>query len=273
MSQTSPDFEDIIELSFSKPSSVQEGSLIVHAINTNLSTVVFKNLFEFLGDESLAFMHAVEYDPEMIAIMKQWIEESSLKAFIWNGESWERIGIVHPEANVAPFSKIIRFSASNIKGDTARIQLRCLTDVWKLDAVNVDWTPVQPLPSRKARLLSALGPSKKDLSSVLQEDDNHYAILVPPDQIDLTFRSLSASPGKKMVYALNVQGYLYEWFPEATSEATPALARLIPADARISSVKALLQHKALFLPAIYSEWKRSKSQWEGKDNMMGRVGF
>ena len=79
LSQISSDFEDVVELSFSKPSSVQEGSLIVHAINTNLSQVVFKNLFEFLGDQSLAFMHAVEHDPEMIATMRHWIEETHSK--------------------------------------------------------------------------------------------------------------------------------------------------------------------------------------------------
>jgi hypothetical protein len=258
LSSISSDFEDVIELRFSKPSSVQEGSLIVHAVNTNLSQVVFKNLFEFLGDQSLAFMQAVEHDPEMIAIMRHWIEESSLKAFVWNGESWERIGMIYPEANVAPFSRVIRFKTDKIKGDTVRIQLRSLTDVWKLDAVNVDWTPVQPLKTREAPLLSAVGPGKRDVSAALSKADSQYVVVLPPEQIELTFRSVPPSPGKKITYALNAQGYLYEWFPEQKQEGRVALAGLIPGAGKIAYLKTLLKVKSLFLPPIYSEWRQAK---------------
>jgi hypothetical protein len=256
--QTPSDFEDVVELSFSKPSSFQEGSLIIHAVNTSLSQVVFKNLFEFLGDQSLAFMHAVEHDSEMIATMGHWIEESSLKAFIWNGESWERIGFVHPEANVASFSRLIRFRTDNVEGDTLRIQLRSMTDVWKLDAVNVDWTPVQPLKTREVQMLSAVGPGKRDVSAAIRKADTQYVVVLPPDQIELTFRSVSPSPGKKITYALNAQGYLYEWFPEKKQEGRVALAKLIPKAGKIAYLKTLLRVKPLFLPPVYSEWRQAK---------------
>jgi hypothetical protein len=258
LSSITSDFKDVVELSFSKPSSVHEGSLIVQAINTNLSQVVFKYLFDFLGDQSLAFMYAVEHDPEMIAIMRHWIEESSLKAFVWNGESWERIGMIYPEANVAPFSRVIRFKTDKIKGDTVRIQLRSLTDVWKLDAVNVDWTPVQPLKTREAPLLSAVGPGKRDVSAALSKADSQYVVVLPPEQIELTFRSVPPSPGKKITYALNAQGYLYEWFPEQKQEGRVALAGLIPGAGKIAYLKTLLKVKSLFLPPIYSEWRQAK---------------
>jgi hypothetical protein len=258
LSSITSDFKDVVELSFSKPSSVHEGSLIVQAINTNLSQVVFKYLFDFLGDQSLAFMYAVEHDPEMIATMRNWIEESSLEAFIWNGESWVRIGTVHPEANVAPFSRMIRFRTDNIKGDTVRIQLRSLTDVWKLDAVNVDWTPVQPLKTREAPLLSAVGPGKRDVSAALRKADSQYVVVLPPEQIELTFRSVPPSPGKKVSYALNAQGYLYEWVPEKKQEGGVALAKLIPKAEKIAYLKTLLKVKSLFLPPIYSECRQAK---------------
>jgi hypothetical protein len=258
LSPASSDFEDVIELRFSKPSSVQDGSLIVHAINTHLSQVVFKSLFEFLGDQSLSFMNAVEHDPEMIATMRHWIEESSLKAFVWNGESWERIGMIYPEANVAPFSRVIRFKTDKIKGDTVRIQLRSLTDVWKLDAVNVDWTPVQPLKTWEAPLLSAVGPGKRDVSAALSKADSQYVVVLPPQQIELTFRSVASSPGKKITYALNAQGYLYEWFPEKRQGSRVALAKLIPGAGKIAYLKTLLKVKSLFLPPIYFEWRQAK---------------
>ena len=153
---------------------------------------------------------------------------------------------------------MIRFRTDNIKGDTVRIQLRCLADVWKLDAVNVDWTPVQPLKTREALLLSAVGPGERDVSAALCKADSQYVVVLPPEQIELTFQSVSPSPGKKITYALNAQGYLYEWFPEKKQEGPLAVAMLIPEAGKIAYLKTLLGFKSLFLPPIYSGWRQAK---------------
>ncbi len=261
LSQTSvlSDFQDVIDVSFVRSSSQKEGSLVLHVINTKFVNAVFKNTFQFMGDQSLAFMQAVEHDPELIATLKQWIVECSLKAFLWNGNDWEQIGVVYPEANITPFSRLIRFDTGNFKGDTVKIRLTSLADLWKIDAVQLDWTPVQPLKSRIAKMRSAVGPRGKDLSSTLQHSDNTYAVLFPPEQIELTFDSIHPSHGKKVVYALNVRGYLYEWFPEEKNQTPFTLVKQMSDDTKIPFFKNLLNHKSIFLPLMYSEWKKMKS--------------
>jgi hypothetical protein len=252
-------FEDVIEARFAKPSPNKEGSIIVKAINTDFSNAVFKNMFEFLGDQSLAFMQAVEHDSELIGTLRRWTEESSLKAFLWDGKQWNNIGTIHPEASVTPFSKLIRFNIGHVSGDTVRIRLTCMADVWKIDAVQVDWTPVRPLKSMPVRLVSAVGPEHNDVSSALAFADKEYVTLLPPEEIELTFQAAAPSSGKKVAYAVSAQGYLYEWMPENREQTVSSQKVLVPRERRISYLKTLLQHKSIFLPPIYADWIQMKN--------------
>ena len=257
----SSDFEDVIDLTFVKHASASDGSLVIRAINTEFSETVFKKMFEFLGDQCLTFMRTAETDPETIDILTHWIEESSLKVFVWDGKAWVKQGRILPEANVASFSRIIRIHNPGSERDTLRVRLISLADVWKIDAANMDWTPVQPLTYKPVDLVSATGPSKKDIMPLLKENDDRYTVLVPQQQIDLTFQSPHSERNKKISYVLKTRGYLHEWFIQADDEDL-SFSGFIPDDTKISYLKNLLQNKNLFLPLVYSEWKNSRIAME-----------
>ena len=256
--QYESDFQDIIEVDFVRPVERTEGSILITAINTEFSQVVFKNVFEFLGDQKLAFMQAAEHDSEMVKSLRCWINESSLKATVWNGKEWQPVGAIHPQATAVPFSKIIRLNTGGILVDTIKIRFSSLADVWKIDAVQIDWTPAKPLGKTIVPLISALGPKEKDVSEAIASVDSKYSVLLPPEKIELIYRSLSPSPGKKMAYVLNTQGYLYEWFPAQPSQKSNLSNISIPASQRINYLKNLLQNKSIFLPPIYAQWAQTK---------------
>lgn len=252
-------YNDIIEVSFLKPKLSQNGSIIIAAINTEFSNIVFKNVFEFLGDQVLSFMQAVEHDPEMINTLRDWIQESSLKVSIWDQREWKLVSILHPEATAAPFSRLVRINTDNIAGDTIRIRLSALADVWKIDAIRADWSQVEPLEGKPMKMMHAIGPKGNDISKTLTDADDKYTILFPPESIELKFHSLTPKAGKKIVYALNAQGYLYEWFPPNRENDTKPLFAVIPSSQRVGYLINLLQHKSIFLPPIYAEWIQTKN--------------
>jgi len=254
----SSDFRDAIDLTIVNSNHANEGSIVIHAMNTHLSESVFDNIFSFLGDESLAFVNAAEHDSVMIRILKEWLEESSLKAYIFNGSTWDNIGVIYPEADNIQFSKLIRLKISRQMSDTIRIRLTCLADVWKIDAVGVDWTPVTPLKQNIVPLLSAVGSRGEDLRHVLLTSDEEYAVLLPPDMINLKFRASNPVEGKKTAYAIYVGGYLYEWPSGKGSDALKALSPMISQEMKIPYLKTLLQNKSIFLPVIYSEWRKKR---------------
>lgn len=259
-------FHDTVEVVFVKPASQRTASLVVHAINTKIFDVVIRMMSQILGNESLAFVDAVENDPEMIAILKHWLDESSLKAFLWNGSRWDFIGAIRPDADEVPFSQIIRFNASGIAGDSVKIRLTSLSDVWKLDAVGIDWHAVQPLKPEPVHLISATGAKGKDLREALACRDDKYAVLLPPEKVDFRFQSLQPHHGKSIVYALNVGGYLHEWFPRepipsgnAERPTEFSAVRDMRSDAKLSFLKELLTHESVLLPLLYCAWEQQKN--------------
>ncbi len=106
-------FIDSIVLTFPH-NTKRSSSLIVKAINTRISDVLFRKIYDFLGDEILPFVNAAENDPEVIAALNDWIQDVSLKAFVWKGDNWEYAGILYPEATKLPFKKLIRINLANI---------------------------------------------------------------------------------------------------------------------------------------------------------------
>jgi len=252
------DLEDMIDLTFVNHSGKKEGTLVVDAINTRFINAIMNYLSGFLGDQYLPFMYATETDSELVRVVRTWMDESSLKAYVWNGQEWKVMGSILAEANAVPFSRVVRFRT--LEGnDTVRIRIKALTDVWKLDAFHVDWTTVNPLKAKPARLTSAIGPDGRDAMPVLSLSDMNYVMLLPPQHVDLCFEAVQPAPGKRVMYALNAQGYLYEWMTER-SRSVSAMSLAIPAQMKIPYLRKILPDKNLFLPPIYAEWKEQKSK-------------
>lgn len=251
-------FEDTLTIAFHRTSAQNGGTLIVHAINTTLSEIGLRTLFTFLGDESLEFVRAVENDQELVGILKNWIEDVSLKVFVWNGKEWSKVSTIRPEANSVPFVRACRIGPENFPDDTVKIRLTCLTGVWRIDALQMDWTTVRKLAPLDVPLISAMGPGKKDVSPTLRSPDNEYLVLLPPETIDLKFKALNAPVGRKITYVLDVQGYLHEWIPPAAKESSIIPTAWMGGPAKIAYLKSILRLKNAFLPPVYAEWRRSR---------------
>jgi len=252
------EFEDVIELTFPKPSGQASGTLVVRAVNSDMFDVVLRNISEMVGEESLEFVRALETDRELIALMRRWRDEASIKVHVWNGHAWDLAGCIVPEANVVPFSKAVRIRSGGTTGDCVRIRLSCLADVWKVDAVQVDWTPAQSLQRVGVPLLTASGPGDRDVGALLSHDDESYVTTLPPDKIDLRFRAVDPLPGKQVVYVLEVRGYLHEWMPAAHPSGSRKGFAGAAGSGRISVLKSLLQLRNVILPPIYAEWMATK---------------
>lgn len=183
-----------------------------------------------------------------------------MKVKIWNGKNYQEAGKLHAEATKVPFTKLIRLNTGEIEEDTIKVILTCLKDVWKIDAIGIDWTPVQHLIQKPVKHISMIGPDGKDVSTQLAISDNNYSVLLPPESIELRYKAEPLSNGKKIVYILHAQGYLYEWFPTGNSQNSTLTNILIPEQMRIEYLKILLESKSVFLPPIYSEWFGMKNK-------------
>jgi hypothetical protein len=253
-------FRDEIELTFDNPDLIDEASLVIHAINTRFSETVFQNIFGFLGDQSLSFIQAVENDPEMITIMNDWLEKSSLKVDVWNGSEWIVAGRIQPVANVVPFARLIRIPVLQMGEKTVRVRLSCLADVWELDGAFMDFSETKPLHGVEIPLVEAISSKGKNISPIVLNNDENYQVMVPGDYIDLFFKdSNPARPDEDKFYVLNVKGYLHEWIINSDEEFAMQSLSVIQGIDKIYMLKQLLSKNEMFLPLVYSDWMKKRN--------------
>jgi hypothetical protein len=140
-----------------------------------------------------------------------------------------------------------------------------MADVWRIDAVALDWSPVRPLPATPLRLVSATGPSGEDVRDEIGADDRHYTVLLPPDRLDLAFAAGRVPAGRRVAYAVAARGYLMEWDPPAAEARPLAPASWVPAAQRIETLKEILRHRDLALAPAYEAWRRSRVRGTGRE--------
>lgn len=251
-------FGDTLQLSFLRPRNTDTASLIVEAINTEISNAVFSMLYSTLGDQTLSFIRASEYDPEMIALLREWQATASLSVSVWNGSRWVDAGAILPEANAVLFARLVRVQIPDGVGDTVRVRLTSLADVWKIDVVTIDYADAKPLDALPVATKSVRSPYA-DGQELLAQNDERYIMLLPPQEVEMEFKALTRREGKKITYAVDVSGFLYEWVPSSAKQESSSFTSFVPAQQRVSFVKHLLSNKTLLLPIVYREWMREKS--------------
>ena len=247
-------YEDRLYVNFLKEEKADTASLIISAINTEVSSVVFKKLQELLGNNYSDFMKAAENDPEITNILKETLVRSSLKIDVWDGKEWTYVDMIYPEANHVKFKKLLRLPLNPAAGDTIKLRLRCLTDVWKLDAVMIDESYSQKLKPVDVKIISAKSGGKDVYSSIKNIDDN-YTVILPGEKIDLEFESPENTGGGRISYALLADGYLYEWLITGKGFSVNGNNNFYHSSPKMELVKELFKNMDMFLPVIYDEWR------------------
>jgi hypothetical protein len=249
-------YVDVLDLAFVRPRRASTGSLVLTGINTSISTAIFSYMCRVLGNQAPLLVHAMETDPELIRTLRSYLDDAALKASIWNGREWQEAGAFRPEATAIAFTRALRIRVPESAGDTVRIRLRGMADVWKLDALTMDWTQASALPMKRLQLLSAVGPQDLDMRGLLDQSDGRYAILLPPDRIELTY---APALGARVVYAVEGRGYLHEWIPRSATSGLVATVSWVPEERRLDFLKdLLLEHRDVALGPIYEEWRRER---------------
>ena len=248
-------FESRIELAFKRPPDAREGLLIVDAINTEISNVLFQQVFGFLGEEALALYQRLDGDPEWVAILEQWRRDCSLHLEMFRGGDWQAVGSILPEANVVPFRRALRFDLPPDGGDTVRLRLSSMADVWRIDAVALACDPPPAIDPEALKPLPRSGEWDERLTSA----DARYRTLFPGQSLNLTFDG--AAPADEAVcYVLAVRGYLHEWIvPPTQKTAFALLGEQLEGFDRLQFLKHLLAERSpAFLVPAYASWRMLK---------------
>ena len=253
-------FRDEIDLEFQEQRDGTDVLLVVNAINTDLITEVYRSVGALLGDATLQFYHALEHDAELQKKLRAWILDCSLRIEIADGTEWKVVGVLPPEANVTPFSRAIRLRNITTTNGKLRIRLSSLTDVWRIDAVQIADAGFRLLELHPLELRACIASDGSSRAEEIARADSSYALILPPEYIDLTFDGGKTNVMRNPVYVIAAQGYLYEWFPDAKENSLFSVPTAFTADNRIALLKSLIAQKDIFLPPLYAQWKKESNR-------------
>jgi hypothetical protein len=249
-------FRDQLEVDFELPANASEATLAIHAINTELISEVYQSVGALLGDATLEFYYALEHDTQLQHNVREWIRDCSLAIEMENENGWTEVGRIPPEATALPFSRAIRLRSLKSLHSPLRFRLSTLTDTWRIDAVSIDFSPAQPIAMVPLQMITAIASDGRDQRAVIESGDSSYALILPPQHIDVTFNSAPTRRMQKPMYVLAAQGYLYEWFPSPPATASSLVSKSTSGADRVAMLKLLMQQKDLFLPPIYASWQK-----------------
>ena len=249
-------FEDIIYLSLNNLQKTDSVSLIITAINSEISNICFGYLQKILGDEFVNFTKAIEIDPELTSTMKDILLKSALKVDIWDGSNWKYVDLIYPEANYVKFEKLIRIPNLPDIYNKMKIRLRCLSDVWKIDAIQFDDSRKTDLKLFSPEFISYKTNTQFKFEQISNKDSN-YAKLLPGQNIELQFSEIRPAKGKKIMYNTIVGGYLYEWIIEDNSISSSNKFFNLNTP-KIILAKQLLKNIEFILPTVYKDWEEHK---------------
>ena len=84
--------------------------------------------------------------------------------------------------------------------------------------------------------------------------------------MNLVYEPVHTPKGKKITYAINCRGYLYEWIIDNYPNREDIFKELSTETPKLKLVKAILKDFDTILPIIYSQWKKSKNELVVKTN-------
>lgn len=173
-------FHDQLEMVFDLASNASEATLLVRAINTELFTEVSRSVGTLLGDETLRFYQALEHDAQLQSSIRGWVNESSLAVEVWDGRAWKEVGRIQPAATAVAFSRAIRIPGLQNHSGPLSLRLSSLTDSWRIDAVLLDCSSVQPLALCPLSMTTVSASDGRDWRRAISKPDSEYALAFPP---------------------------------------------------------------------------------------------
>ena len=215
---------DGLVLEFERPEGAATAKLVVHGINTNLGLFAFEQMFRLRGDDLLTWYQRLERDPAERQRMISWMKrEGMLHVKVWQDEAWVAQTALPDVGPRVRKSQVAVLDLSRVTGSTVRIQLESATDLWRIDSVELDYSPDLPIHVTEVSPASALDERGRDVARFLRASDGSYYVTTKGQHAVLTFDAPPARAGFERRHAVRAKGYYHPWF-DAEGPGQSALA-------------------------------------------------
>ena len=182
-----------------------EAKLVVRARQTELLEYSAEYAFSLFGDEFDKMYEQMEKRSREKYERRNSQKGIAMNAYIRSGKSWEKVGSYHYASFLHKKWLGLDLDLSRVEGETVEIKLESAYKFWELDYVGIatDWENLTNY--EEVALQSAINEKGEDISALIAEADENYAVQRGEGtSIDLTFAN---SAKENEVYVLKGTGY------------------------------------------------------------------
>lgn len=240
---------------FARSAGARRALLLVTARNRETAKAPFQELFDWLGDDALRFIRDIEQDHRTVDLLRHWQQRAALGVSIVDGDGLRPAGLrlvgrIDAEATAVSFTRAIPIDLAGVDGDTFTVALDGIAEVWDVEDVSVSWDAVDGLEEDVLPVASCTGPDGMDIRHLLAATDGRYCTLLPPQAVDLRFRTGATDAGSVYSYRIEASGYLHLWYMRTGQSELLARFAFVPPVARRAFVRELLDHPSLVLALL-----------------------
>ena len=217
------DIRDGIELTFSKPASV-DARLVVDGHNTPWAAHLTQELIAAHGRETRAWYDSLTAYPALArGLGEMMMREAFLEVSVWSGGQWKRQGYVWEAGPEIVKRQVFPLDLSGVEGSTIRIRLQSAPSFWLIDHVALGAAETGSIQVHELQAETALDQSGASIAGLIEALDRQYYVMENGISAQLSFRVPDIPAGRVRSYLVRSSGWYRIHAPEVK---TPDIALL-----------------------------------------------
>lgn len=236
---------DTLFFSFRIPPSAEQAKLLVSGGHTQWAVGLERALLDLWGSEVDSLYERFS-NPAHRARFLEWVareEMADLAVRVRTADGWRIADRVSLGGPLGSRECVAILGLEAVVGETLEVALTPPAGVWRINAVEADFSPDAPVEMQEVAASSAIGPGGEDLRDALRADDGAY--FTQPEagtRALLAFPEPPREPARARTVLAKVTGYYAIHLNAQGPAQTDEIGRL-ERDPGYAGVFALRQHR------------------------------
>jgi hypothetical protein len=210
------DQRDGLELLFRRPAGRDSVTLVLDAQNTPWAAHLMQQLAGAFGRDVVKWYDPTTTDSAARMVGPIVDRAATLEVKLYRNGSWETRGYVREIGPEIAKQVALPLDLAGVPGDTVRIRLESIPNLWRVDFAGLDASPAAAL-TVQVLALDRADRNGTDVRGLLRNDDHDYLVLENGEAVQLAVAAPPVPRGLVRSYLARSRG----WYRLHTDETQP----------------------------------------------------
>jgi hypothetical protein len=200
------DQRDGLELLFRRPAGRDSVTLVLDAQNTPWAAHLMQRLAGAFGRDVMEWYDAATTDSAARVVGPIVDRDAALQVKLYLNGSWETRGYVREIGPETAKQVALSLNLDRVPGDTVRIRLESIPNLWRVDFAGLDASPAAAL-TVQGLALDRADHNGADVRNQLRDEDHDYMVLENGEAVQLVVTAPPVPQGLARSYLARTTGW------------------------------------------------------------------